>query len=143
MFTATILTTASGQLGASYSKTHEISAPLRKSLAESVPPAEESGTPSTLVVDQNLSIPTSPARLRLLAMRTDNPLTIRINEDEGLIELPANGSFLWPVGDDPLLGTDGNPLTESDYGLIESITLENPGNETANLRLDAFVEANS
>jgi hypothetical protein len=141
MFTATILTSASGQLGASYSKTHEISAPLRKSLAESLPPAEEPGNHASLVVDQNLSIPTSPERLRLLAIRTDNPLTIRINEDEGVIELPVNGSFLWPVGDDPLLGTDGNPLTESEDGLIESITLENHGNETANLRLDALVEA--
>lgn len=141
MFTATILTTASGQLGASYSRTHEISAPLRKSLAESVPAAGESGSPSTLVVDQNLSIPTSPARLRLLALRTDNPLTIRINDGEGVIELSENGSFLWPIGDDPLVGTDGNPLTESEDGLIESITLENHGNETANLRLDALVEA--
>jgi hypothetical protein len=141
MFTASILTTASGQLGASYSRTHEISAPLRKSLAESVQAAEEPGSLSTLVVDQNLSIPTSPARLRLLALRTDNPLTIRTNDGEGVIELSENGSFLWPIGDDPLVGTDGNPLTESEDGLIESITLENHGTETANLRLDALVEA--
>ena len=141
MFTATILTTASGQLGASYSRTHEISAPLRKSLAESVPPADESGNPGTILIDENLSIPTNPARLRLLALRTDNPLTIRTNDGEGVIELPENGSFLWPVGDDPLLGTDGNPLTESEGGLIESITLENRGLDTANLRLDALVEA--
>ena len=64
-----------------------------------------------------------------------------VPEDEGLIEFTAEGSFLWPIGANPLEGTNGDPLTSEPNGTITRLTFENhdPLN-TANVQFDALID---
>ena len=97
--------------------------------------------PTVLFLENDISIPTDGSRLKLLAVRSDQAARVLTNEDEGVIELSGEGSFLWPVGNNPLEGTNGNPLTSDPDGMITRLTFENhdPLN-TANVRLDALID---
>ena len=97
--------------------------------------------PSILSLESDINIPTNATRLKLLAVRSDRTSKIWTNEDEGLIEFTAEGSFLWPIGANPLEGTNGDPLTSEPNGTITRLTFENhdPLN-TANVQFDALID---
>jgi hypothetical protein len=97
--------------------------------------------PSLLFLETDINIPTDVHRLKLLAVRSDRASKIWTNEDEGLIEFTSEGSFLWPIGANPLEGTNGDPLTNESNGAITRLTFENhdPLN-TANVQLDALID---
>jgi hypothetical protein len=97
--------------------------------------------PSTLLLETDINIPTAAARLKLLAVRSDVRAKVWTNEDEGVIELSAEDGFLWPIGNNPLEGTNGEPLTTAANGTITRLLVENhdPSN-TANVRLDALID---
>lgn len=128
MFTATINTTVSGQIGVSYSVSSSVAAGLRKSLFEAIP--ENSTT--ALLFDLDVS------EVKMLAIRSDVAVKIKTNNaltPSNTFELAAGQSFLWPSGSDGLKDTLGANVSTN----ITSLHIVNEG-PAGTLRLDAFVD---
>lgn len=129
MFTAQVTTQISGQLGASYSRTVPVSAGLRKSLIEVIPPE----------TTQQINFSLDASETVVLCMSATGELTVATNDSA----TPAN-EFLVAPGE-PFQWADTFPLTlkdtaDADVVDVTSIFVVNAGLSEVTLTLDALVD---
>lgn len=129
MFTASITTNVSGQIGGSYSSTSVVEAGLRKSVFEALP------ADATTELAFELDVSETKAFL----IRSDVAVTIKTNDPlapANIFVLGADESYVWPVGGGLFKDSAGASVNTD----ISSLHVENAGLDAGTLRVDAFVD---
>lgn len=129
MFTASINTSVSGQIGGSYSSASTVEAGLRKSIFEAIP----AGVTTSLVFDLDVS------ETKALFIRSDVAVTVHTNNaltPVNTFDLLANESYVWPIGGASFKDSLGALVTTD----IVSLHVVSAGADPGTLRVDAFVD---